>query len=52
MIETTYNGKEAYQCEECGLHYAEGAHAAKCETWCKEHRSCNLEIIASALENN
>ena len=25
--------------------------AEKCEAWCKEHHSCNLEITASAIEN-
>jgi len=40
-----------YQCPECGLHYEEKDWAEKCEAWCKEHHSCNLEIINSAIEN-
>ena len=24
--------------------------AKKCEKWCKEHRSCNLELIKDAVE--
>lgn len=40
-----------YQCEECGFHYLEEETAKKCETWCKEHQSCNLEITKNALEN-
>ena len=24
----------------------------KCEAWCKEHQSCNLDIIKYAVENN
>lgn len=43
--------KETYQCEECDFHYEEKAQAEKCEAWCKEHHSCNLEITAHALEN-
>lgn len=43
--------KKLYQCEACGFHYAEKESAEKCEAWCKEHRSCNLEITAQAQEN-
>lgn len=43
--------KETYQCEECGFHYEEKEQAEKCEAWCKERHSCNLEITAHALEN-
>ena len=45
-------GKKLYQCEACGLHYVEKEQAEKCEAWCKEHNSCNLEITARAEENN
>ncbi len=38
-----------YQCEECGLRYNEKSWAEKCEPWCREHKSCNLEIIAYAV---
>lgn len=41
----------SYQCEECGLHYASRETAERCEAWCREHKSCNLEIIREALEN-
>lgn len=44
-------GKELYQCEECGFHYEDKKQAEKCQVWCKEHHSCNIEIIASAIEN-
>lgn len=40
-----------YQCEECGLFYAEKEIAEKCQAWCKEHNSCNLEIIKNAVED-
>ena len=50
--------KEFYVCEICGFHYADGSSslatgkelAEKCEAWCKEHQSCNLEIIQYAEE--
>ncbi len=44
------NRKELYQCAECGFHYEDKKQAEKCEAWCKEHHSCNLEITVSAIE--
>jgi len=45
-------GKDAklYQCPECGFYYKEKEWAEKCESWCKEYKSCNLEIIKHALK--
>ena len=40
-----------YQCPECGLHYENNEQTKKCEAWCKEHKSCNLEITSHAIEN-
>lgn len=45
------DNKELYQCEECGFHYESKETAEKCEVWCREHQSCNIEITAQALEN-
>lgn len=42
--------KRLYQCLECGLLYEEKEWAEKCEKWCKENQSCNLEIIKYAVE--
>lgn len=41
--------EEQYQCGECGMQYAEKEWAEKCEAWCKEHGSCNLEITSHAV---
>ena len=41
-----------FQCEECGLLYAEKEMAEKCSAWCGEHKSCNLEIIKYAIEDS
>jgi len=35
-----------YICRECGFEYKDKSWAEKCEKWCKEHNSCNLEIIS------
>ncbi|MBI2484371.1 hypothetical protein HYV71_04270 [Candidatus Uhrbacteria bacterium] len=51
VIATSVENEETYQCEECGFHYLEKEQAETCEVWCKEHKSCNLEITATALEN-
>ena len=45
------NNKELYQCVECGFHYGEREWVKKCEAWCREHKSCNIEITAHAEEN-
>ncbi|MDO8513035.1 MAG: hypothetical protein Q7S37_00840 [bacterium] len=42
---------QLYECPECHLLYKEKEWMNKCEAWCKEHHSCNLEIIAHAIEN-
>lgn len=39
-----------YKCPECKLLYKEKKWAKKCEAWCKEHKSCNLEITRHAEE--
>ena len=44
--------KELYQCEECGLKYENKDWALKCQAWCNEHHSCNLEIIKRAVQEN
>ncbi len=40
-----------FQCPECGFHYLDEATAKRCEAWCREHKSCNLEITKDAVEN-
>lgn len=41
--------KTEYQCPECGCEYKEKELAKKCEVWCKEHNSCNVEITKYAI---
>ena len=43
--------KILYQCKECGFHYADKNIAEKCEKWCEEHKTCNVEITKNAEEN-
>ena len=39
------DNKNFYQCEACGFLYSTQELAERCEKWCREHKSCNLEII-------
>lgn len=48
MTHTITKTKEYYQCSECGMQYEDKEWAEKCEAWCKEQHSCNLEIISHA----
>jgi len=41
--------KKYYQCKECGHVYETEELANKCEEWCKEHKSCNLEIVKESV---
>ncbi len=40
---------EGYLCEECETVYGEIVWAVRCEVWCMEHRSCNLDINKHAM---
>ncbi len=39
------NEKKIYVCIVCGFEYEEKQWADKCEAWCREKKSCNLDII-------
>src|SRR3989344_5618361 len=41
----------AYQCGECSFWYKDKETSEKCQAWCKEHKSCNLEIIKHSIKN-
>ncbi|MBI4286467.1 MAG: hypothetical protein HY670_11310 [Chloroflexi bacterium] len=42
-------GKTLYVCEECGLAYEDKHWAEKCQQWCKQYQSCDLEITQHAV---
>jgi len=48
--EVTKKDKTYYQCEACGFYYKTRELAEKCEKWCKETNSCNIEIIKQAIQ--
>lgn len=43
------NKKELHRCGECGLKYESKEIAEKCQAWCEEHKSCNLDFIKYAV---
>jgi rubrerythrin len=47
---TKRNGQTLYICEQCGFAYEQKEWAEKCQKWCEEHHSCNLEIAQHAVQ--
>ncbi len=43
---------KCYYCEECKLAYYYYKRASECEKWCRENKSCNLEITKYAINKN
>jgi hypothetical protein len=46
------NQNNVYQCPVCKLNYPTEELANKCETWCTENHSCNLDITQYAIKEN
>ncbi|MBI4160798.1 MAG: hypothetical protein HY506_02725 [Candidatus Yanofskybacteria bacterium] len=44
--------RKPFQCPECGLNYKGRGWAEKCENWCREHKSCNIENTRHSLDSN
>ena len=42
--------KHSFICPECNFAYKEKEWMEKCEKWCKEHHSCNIEITKHAVQ--
>jgi len=43
---------DLFLCEECNLLYRNKELAEKCEAWCREKKSCNLEITSHAVNKS
>ena len=43
------NKSVLYICEACGFAYREKELAEKCQQWCEQYHSCNLEITQHAI---
>tara|TARA_Y100000310_G_C20270103_1_gene617600 strand:- start:435 stop:596 length:162 start_codon:yes stop_codon:yes gene_type:complete len=44
------DGKKYFQCEERLFFYEDKELAEKCEEWCKENHSCNIDITKHAVK--
>ncbi len=42
--------EKVFACPECNMTYKEVELAKKCALWCKEHKSCNLDIVSHAIK--
>ncbi|NOZ31152.1 MAG: hypothetical protein GXO68_04300 [Crenarchaeota archaeon] len=49
MLIITIKGSRYYACSECGAIYESPARASKCEEWCRNHHSCNNDIVKEAV---
>ncbi|MBI3639291.1 MAG: hypothetical protein HY223_03150 [Thaumarchaeota archaeon] len=47
--ETIKSNNRFYLCEACGFGYNDMQTAQKCESFCKEHNSCSMEITKNAV---
>ena len=41
--------KAIYKCKECGFSYEDKEWKDKCEKWCKEHKTCSMEITKHSI---
>ena len=44
------NNRAYYVCTTCKLSYEDISWAEKCETWCRDHNSCSLEVTLHSEE--
>jgi hypothetical protein len=44
------DGRTLFLCESCEFFYEDKELAEKCEAWCNEYKSCNLDIIKKAVK--
>ncbi len=48
--EINYQSKKYYYCEYCKLVFTNKMWAEKCEKWCKDNQSCNIEITRHSIK--
>lgn len=47
LLSTT--SQKRFMCSICGMQYLDESIAKRCQAWCSEHHSCNLDIIKYAV---
>jgi len=48
--EINYQERVYFYCEDCKLVYDSRDWAVKCEDWCRENDSCNIEITGHSIK--
>jgi len=51
-VKTGMPNEKFYKCGVCGFVYPNKELAQRCEQWCREHKSCNTEIVKFAVKEN
>ena len=49
---TEIKDKDAYRCDDCGMHYRRKKVAEQCEKYCRENGICNSEITEKSIERS
>ena len=49
VTELHKEGETLYVCDACGFTYKEKELAERCQSWCEQHHSCNIEITRYAV---
>ncbi len=52
VTEIRKGSRRLYICDVCGFAYAERKWAERCQKWCEEHHSCNLDITKHAVSTS
>ena len=47
---SSVNQSDLYECSICKLHFETKNLADRCEEWCKNNNSCNMEIAGQSIE--
>jgi len=50
VMGTKIGTRLVFKCEKCGWLYNNPGFADKCEIWCTNNRSCNIEITKHAIK--
>ncbi|MBI5004183.1 alpha/beta hydrolase [Candidatus Kaiserbacteria bacterium] len=52
IAKTSEGSNRVFTCPVCGMQYKDEEIAKRCEAWCTEHHSCNLDIISHAVKHS
>lgn len=49
VTKVSYEGREYYACDICGLVYQDYETATRCEDFCRRFKACSVEISSKAV---